>query len=236
MSWSVIARFATLGEAEMARSAVEAAGIDVFLGDENTVSMNWMYSQALGGVKLLVPDEDRDQAAAILASRIEEGPVEGVGSAEAEAAGSPIDSVDDVLRCPACGSADLRPVPRLKLFFFLSIGLYGAAYALGQHDLGVAAIAAVTIIAVFAPSHRCGACGEVSRHSAPRRPAGPAPLPDASDSVEPVCPRCGSLEFYEIDYRQFKAASLLIGSAIILVLAVFPFLPNRKCESCGLRK
>src|SRR5687768_1591628 len=106
MSWSVIARFTSLGEAESARSALEAAGIGVVLGDENTVSMNWMYSQAIGGVKLLVHDEDRDQALAILASRIEDAPPEEEEWAEAEASAvseATSDAVESVLRCPACG-------------------------------------------------------------------------------------------------------------------------------------
>jgi hypothetical protein len=60
--WSVVGRFSTVGEAESARSALEAANIESRIDDENTIAVDWLYSNALGGVKVLVRTERRQEA------------------------------------------------------------------------------------------------------------------------------------------------------------------------------
>ncbi|WP_298438349.1 hypothetical protein [Geobacter sp.] len=49
-----IAQYRDLPEAGLAKSKLEAAGIVCFLDNEYTVGANWLYSNALGGVKLNV--------------------------------------------------------------------------------------------------------------------------------------------------------------------------------------
>lgn len=68
----VVGAFTSVHQAELARSVLEAAGIETSLADEHIVSMHWMYSNAIGGVKVLVPQERLDEARTVLASRAED--------------------------------------------------------------------------------------------------------------------------------------------------------------------
>ncbi len=52
--------------AHMAKQALEDAGIVVSLADENHVAMNWIISNAIGGIKLKVAEEDAPRAMQIL--------------------------------------------------------------------------------------------------------------------------------------------------------------------------
>lgn len=147
MSSSIVARYSTVGEAESARTALEAAGIDVCVLDETMISLNWTYSNLLGGVKLLVRDEDHAQSEMVLATVAAE-------AADGEVAESMETTVD-------------------------------------------------------------------------------APLPNPGDLIEEHCPRCGSVHFYGIHYRRLKAASVLFVHLVFIVVAIWPFLPKRRCEQCG---
>ena len=53
-------------EAALVKSLLEASGIKVFMYDENTARLNPFYSSAIGGIKLMVPDEDVDRAREVL--------------------------------------------------------------------------------------------------------------------------------------------------------------------------
>jgi hypothetical protein len=66
-----IRQFRDLPEALLAKSALESAGIECFLGDDNLIRMDWLWSNLLGGIKLRVRQED-----AIVASRLLEGMAE----------------------------------------------------------------------------------------------------------------------------------------------------------------
>ena len=54
-------------EAHAMRVQLEAAGIPVFLADELTVAMDWLLSNAIGGVKVQVPDRYVERATHLLA-------------------------------------------------------------------------------------------------------------------------------------------------------------------------
>lgn len=73
-----IRQFRDLPEALLAKSALESAGIECFLGDDNLIRMDWLWSNLLGGIKLRVRQED-----AIVASRLLEGG-DGSGGAGSE--------------------------------------------------------------------------------------------------------------------------------------------------------
>ena len=47
--------FTSVSDAQLACTVLQAAGLDARLGDEHLVSMQWLYSNAVGGVKLQVP-------------------------------------------------------------------------------------------------------------------------------------------------------------------------------------
>ncbi len=59
-------QYMTLPEALLAKSILESAGIESFLGDQNIIRMDWFLSNALGGVKLRVREEDVEVATALL--------------------------------------------------------------------------------------------------------------------------------------------------------------------------
>jgi hypothetical protein len=54
----VIRQYLNVPEALLAKSILDSAGIQCFLGDQNIIRLDWFLSNALGGVKLLVKDED----------------------------------------------------------------------------------------------------------------------------------------------------------------------------------
>lgn len=63
--------FSTALEAEIVRGRLESAGIQCQLRDEYVVSTNWLYSNALGGVKLCVLCSQFEEAVQILAQEAE---------------------------------------------------------------------------------------------------------------------------------------------------------------------
>jgi hypothetical protein len=76
-----IGSYSTPYEANMVKSQLESAGIPVFVADEHTVGMNWLYSNALGGVKVQVPESLASEAQQILTSEAEPSET-GVSDAE----------------------------------------------------------------------------------------------------------------------------------------------------------
>lgn len=57
-----VARFSTPEEAHLFRTRLEAAGLEAYVQDENFVQLNWLMSNAVGGVRVQVADEDFDSA------------------------------------------------------------------------------------------------------------------------------------------------------------------------------
>jgi len=73
-------QFRDLPEALLAKGALESAGLQCFLADDITIRMDWLWSNALGGIKLCVKSEDADAATQMLDQGIPEGfDVKGVG-------------------------------------------------------------------------------------------------------------------------------------------------------------
>jgi hypothetical protein len=82
-------------DALLAKSVLDSAGIECRLGDENTIRMDWFWSNLLGGVKLWVREEDAQQAASLLdQERPDSFEVQGVGEYNQP-------------HCPNCGSKDV---------------------------------------------------------------------------------------------------------------------------------
>jgi hypothetical protein len=61
-----ICTFLNPPEANIAKGALESAGIECFLSDDNIVQVNWLLSTAVGNVKLQVRQEDAEAALQIL--------------------------------------------------------------------------------------------------------------------------------------------------------------------------
>jgi hypothetical protein len=96
----IIAAFRETAHAHLARGFLESAGIPAAVEDEHIVGINWLYSNAVGGVKLLVPEQQAEQAALLLATRSQE-------CAEEAAEYRRVAGEGDA--CPSCKSEDVAP-------------------------------------------------------------------------------------------------------------------------------
>ena len=72
----IVGRYITAFEAHVAKARLESAGIPAFVEDEYTVGMNWLYSNAIGGVKVRVPESLAAEAQELLASKAEPSPTD----------------------------------------------------------------------------------------------------------------------------------------------------------------
>jgi wobble nucleotide-excising tRNase len=94
-------KFRDLPEALLAKGSLESAGIECTLADDNMVRLDWFYSNAIGGIKLLVNRDDVETAEQVLTSPIPENfEAEGVGTYEQP-------------KCPKCGSLDVNSRSRI---------------------------------------------------------------------------------------------------------------------------
>src|SRR5512146_1180443 len=167
-----IEHFLFVSDAEIARAALEAAGIDAALADVNSSRMSWANAQAHGGVRLQVRREDAEQAAAVLRG-------DHLRAVEVESEHAELFEDGSEL-CRRCGSEEVYPAEsrsrsyaRIIAFAILAmmlidlagcattfIGvrlpspLVGSAYAL----LLVGCAGAVVFVSAL-PRKRCRNCG-----------------------------------------------------------------------------
>lgn len=114
--------FRDLPEALVAKATLESSGIDAFLVDDNTIRMDWFWSNGLGGVKVMVDREHLQAADEILNQPTPESlDVPGVGEYRQP-------------RCPRCESLDVtfkelnKPVAYVSAYFNLPIPLTRRAW------------------------------------------------------------------------------------------------------------
>lgn len=77
MGLSIVASFVDPTEAKVAAGALCSAGFEAVVLDQNFSSVDWMASQALGGIRVGVPEQELDEAAAFLRELIAERPEPG---------------------------------------------------------------------------------------------------------------------------------------------------------------
>ena len=111
-----IATFSKPEEAHLFRTRLEAAGIQAFVQDENMIQMDWLYSNAIGGVRVQVADEDIETAQEFLGADTEQ---------------HPSDALDPI--CPVCGSHEIKPYELPRRIAFLSILLFRIPLLLSRH-------------------------------------------------------------------------------------------------------
>ncbi len=88
----VLRRFRDMPDAFLFGSVLDSAGIECYLADENTIRMDWFWSNLLGRIKLCVRKADADEALSLLEQSVpEKFDVEGVGEYQQP-------------RCPTCQS------------------------------------------------------------------------------------------------------------------------------------
>ena len=83
-------------EANIVKGLLESFGIECFLTEENMVTLNAMYSTAVGGIKLNVFEKDTDRISAILQS--ENSTPEMTNESE---------KGESEITCPKCHSANV---------------------------------------------------------------------------------------------------------------------------------
>ncbi len=94
-NWVPVKRFRDLPDASIAKGALDSAGIECHLTDENMVRLDWFWSNLIGGAKLVVKPEDAETALHIL-----NGPTP---------AGIEYEEGQEFLQpsCPKCGSVEV---------------------------------------------------------------------------------------------------------------------------------
>jgi hypothetical protein len=113
----ILQRFRDLPEAMLAKGKLASEGVESYLADDNTVRMDWLWSNLVGGVKLLVSPDDVEAATRILTEPIPEE-IDFEGTAEYQQP-----------RCPKCQSLDInfeelyKPIAYGSLFVNLPIPL-----------------------------------------------------------------------------------------------------------------
>jgi hypothetical protein len=63
-----VATFSKPYEAHLLISRLEGSGVAAFTRDENMITLDWLASNAIGGVKVDVADEDYERALAVIAA------------------------------------------------------------------------------------------------------------------------------------------------------------------------
>ncbi len=69
----LVATYDEVYKAELAKSALEDEGIFAVLHDDQTVAMDWLISNAVGGAKLKVREEDAERACRVLSEKMSAG-------------------------------------------------------------------------------------------------------------------------------------------------------------------
>jgi hypothetical protein len=105
----VVRRYRDLPDALLLKSVLDSTGIECFLVDETTIRMNWMWSNALGRIKVCAREADADTAAGVLAQSVPtEFAVPGIGEYLQP-------------RCPSCQSLDISFTGLNKSLSFASV-------------------------------------------------------------------------------------------------------------------
>lgn len=109
-----IGQFQYSSEAYIYKGKLEAEGIEVFMRDNHTVDTDPFLSNAIGGVKLFVRQEDYESATKVIS----------------EISKFSIDDKGELVKCPSCGSEKAQLLTTIKdtksffsFFFSLLLGV-----------------------------------------------------------------------------------------------------------------
>lgn len=121
MKWMVIAQYSFPYEAHIAKARLESVGISAHIENEHTINMYWLYSNALGGVRVLVPDEQVDTARYLISQDFSQ-------------------DLDDELnltsvRCPKCNSTQIEPFTQGKKAAFIAFFVINVPLFIYKHGM-----------------------------------------------------------------------------------------------------
>ena len=103
-NWTTVDRYFHPTDAHIAAGKLESEGIPVFLLGINHASANWLLSNALGGIRLQVPESCAEEARRLLAETAE------------------VDEETD--KCPKCGATNSSPMNNSRKVAFLAVHLF----------------------------------------------------------------------------------------------------------------
>ena len=89
-------------EANITKGLLESNGIEAFIFDENTLSVDPILTTALGGIRLMVRSSDYEDALSIIKEVDEENIRE-----------------ESNLKCPFCASSDIKIINRPNWLYFI---------------------------------------------------------------------------------------------------------------------
>ena len=98
--FKIIATYQYTSEAIIFKGKLESEGIEVFMRDNNTVDTNPLYSNAVGGVKLFVKNEDFFEANTILS----------------QVSKYSLDENNEFIDCPKCDGKEINMVTSITDF------------------------------------------------------------------------------------------------------------------------
>lgn len=119
----VVRTFSSVPDAHVARSVLDAAGVPAHLADANIIAADWLYSNAVGGVKLLVPSDRLDEAIALLETPAQDADSSPLGSTDAPHQ----ERSEDI--CHQCGGDQFEPIKRGRRWAALTWLLVGVPLA-----------------------------------------------------------------------------------------------------------
>lgn len=119
MSWIVVASYSYPYEAQIAKARLVSVGIPVNIENEHTINMYWLYSNALGGVRVSIPEIYFEKAKYLLENDFSDD----------------IDDEFEILKtqCPECKSELIEPYTKGKKSAFLFFTLLGFPMAQYEH-------------------------------------------------------------------------------------------------------
>ena len=100
-------------EADMICMKLEEAGIKAFIADQGIAQVNALYSNAIGGIRIQINENDLEQAKEILFE---------------------VESVDaGIFQCPTCSSDDVEYERNSKRMAFISLFLINMPLTRAKH-------------------------------------------------------------------------------------------------------
>ncbi len=105
MSLITLRTYSNPSDANLMKATLEMQGITCFLFDENLVTINPLYSQMVGGIKLKIDESDKERALEILKEIDEEAYT---------------DDNENIIHCPRCESENISG-GQIKTSGFLAV-------------------------------------------------------------------------------------------------------------------
>ena len=109
--------FTDPNEANLCKVQLDLNDIEHYEENENTSTMNWLYTNAIGGIKIFIDEKDVEKAQKIFDRKEETDDVEYIEADE-------LKTSEEAMSCPECGSTNftfVRYNPLLIVLFWFTI-------------------------------------------------------------------------------------------------------------------